>query len=274
VATRLITRQGWGRLWLRPNFRRGWRFYLAAWLLPLLAVIVGAAIYYLVFPQSFDPNLTPAREAYASIPSLAAASPWTIMLVITLNSMIAGPVFLLLQSAGEEFGWRAYLLPKLVERFTGAEPARGAAKDAVPARVYAVAARKAALLVGVIWGVWHWPAIFLEMKAVPGTSIIVPLLDLASKCSASVLLTWVTLRSDSVWPAAIGHGMLNATISLSLNMLSGPMNRLLGPLPSGLIGGIGYLALALVLLFSRRAFVEEHEARPESVPAVAVANRS
>ena len=98
VATRLVTKEGWGRLMLRPNFRRGWRFYLAAWLLPLLAVIVGGAIYYLVFPQSFDPNAGPAREAFASIPSLAAASSWTIMLVSTLSTLIVGPVYLLLPS--------------------------------------------------------------------------------------------------------------------------------------------------------------------------------
>jgi membrane protease YdiL (CAAX protease family) len=259
VATRLITREGWGRLMLRPNFRRGWPFYLAAWLLPLLAVIVGGAIYYLVFPRSFDPNLGPAREAVASTPSLAAASPWTIMLISTLSAMIVGPVFLLLQSIGEEFGWRGYLLPKFVERFTGAEPASGSAKDAVPVRPYAAAARKAALLVGVVWGVWHWPGIFLEMKTSPGIPIIFPLLYLVSTCSVSVLLAWVTLRSGSAWPAAIGHGMLNATFGLSLNMLNGPPNRLLGPLPSGLIGGLGFLALALVLLFNRRAFAEGKE---------------
>jgi hypothetical protein len=29
VAIRLVTRQGWGDLWLRPKIRRGWPFYLA-----------------------------------------------------------------------------------------------------------------------------------------------------------------------------------------------------------------------------------------------------
>ena len=272
VATRLITRQGWGRLMLRPNFRRGWRFYLAAWLLPLVAVIVGGAAYYLVFPRSFDPNLGAVRAAVASTPSLAAASPWTIMLLSALSTLIVGPVFLGLQSIGEEFGWRGYLLPKFVERFTGAEVASGSTKDAVPAGLSAAAARKAALLVGVVWGVWHWPGIFLEMKISPGIPIVFPLVDLVSVCSVSVLLAWVTLRSRSVWPAAIGHAMLNATIALSLNMLNGLPNRLLGPLPSGLIGGLGYLALALVLLFSRRWLAGEQEARSERVPAVAVTN--
>lgn len=255
LATRLITKESWGRLMLRPNFRSGWRFYLAAWLLPLLVVIVGAATYYLLFPGSFDPNLSPAREAFASVPTVAAASSWTIMLISTLNVLIAGSILLLLPSIGEEFGWRGYLLPKLVERFAGAESASASAQDLahVPG-LNAAGARKAALLVGLIWGMWHWPGDLIAMQLDPGMSPISLLVRLVSACSLSVLLAWVTLRSGSVWPAAVGHGMFNATIILPSFLLKGPVNTLLGPQPSGLIGGIGYLALALLLLFSRRAF--------------------
>ena len=32
IATRLITREGWSSTYLRPNLRRGWPFYLAAWM--------------------------------------------------------------------------------------------------------------------------------------------------------------------------------------------------------------------------------------------------
>ena len=255
VATRLITREGRRNLRLRPNFRGGWRFYLAAWLLPFLAVILGGTIYYLLFPQSFDANLEAARNAVASIPSLVAANSWTLILISTMNALIIGLVYHSSIAIGEEFGWRAYLLPKLMERFTGAEPASGSAEETVPADLYTAGARKAALLIGVIWGVWHWPGDIIAIMINPGTPIFLLLVRLVSSCSLSVLLCWVTLRSRSVWPASIGHGLFNATIQLSWNMLKGPPNVLLGPQSSGLIGGLGFLALALVLLFSRRAFV-------------------
>lgn len=58
IFTRLVTKKGWKHLWLWPNFRRGWRFYLAARLLPLLAIFAGAANYYLL-PHTFDPSLAP-----------------------------------------------------------------------------------------------------------------------------------------------------------------------------------------------------------------------
>ena len=117
-----------------------------------------------------------------------------------------------------------------------------------------------------IWGVWHLPAHFLGN---PGMPIAPELLYIVFTCCLSVLLSWVTLRSGSAWPAAVGHGISNNTLAFPMYSLKGPANALLGP-AGGLIGGIGYFALTLVLLLNRRAFAGEQEARPESVPAVAI----
>lgn len=269
VATRLITKEGRGRLMLRPKFRRGWRFYLAAWLLPPLATSVGVAVYYLLFPQFFDPGLSEMRKLFAASPPLAtwaaAADPWVILLALALLLvMIYVPIFTLL-SFGEEFGWRAYLLPKLVAHFAGAS-----VEDSTPAgRRYAAAVCKAALLVGVIWGVWHWPGRLLFN----GMPILHLLLDLVPMCSLSLLLAWVTLRSGSMWPAAVGHSAYNQALGLPIYSVKGPANPLLGPGPGGLIGSIGYIILALVLLFSRRAFAGGKEAGSEKEPAVVGAQK-
>jgi len=271
LATRLITKEGWSHLWLQPNFRRGWRFYLAAWLLPLGAVIIGAMIYYLVLPGSFDSNLAGLQKLVASIPSLAA-NPWIALLVITLQSMIVGVTINGLASIGEEFGWRAYLLPKLVEQFTGNELASGSGEDSTGSGPFAAGARKAALLVGLIWGVWHWPLFFMTAKIDPSFTPLFPLVYLLFTCALSVLLCWVTLRSGSVWPAAIGHGTINSTSALAGYLLKGTPYPLLGPGPTGLIGGLGYLALALVLLLSRKAFVRREEAGVENKPAEVIAS--
>ncbi len=50
IITRLITHEGWGNMWLRLKFKRGWKFYLAAWWLPLLATIVGSGLFFLISP--------------------------------------------------------------------------------------------------------------------------------------------------------------------------------------------------------------------------------
>lgn len=244
IATRLATKEGWGNFMLRPNVRRGWRFWLATWLLPLLAAAVGGALFYLLFPQSFDPTLGELRKLTASVPALAEISPWLLMLSITLQIVLLATPINAVVSLGEELGWRAYLLPKLMAYFAGAAPANTSA------------ARRAAVLAGLIHGLWHWPLFFLSTRLDPGSAFPFPLLYLVFTCSMSVLLSWATLRSGSVWPAAIGHGAINGTSALAGYLLKGPAIPLLGPAPTGLIGGLAYLALALGLLFSRKAFAQ------------------
>jgi membrane protease YdiL (CAAX protease family) len=75
----------------------------------------------------------------------------------------------------------------------------------------------------------------------------------------SLLLSWATLRARSVWPAALGHGAINASSALPNLLLSGQPVSLIGPDPTGLIGGIGYALLALALFFRRGAFPGNRE---------------
>ena len=250
LATRLVTREGWGNLKLRPNFKRGWRFYLAAWLLPLAATVMGGSLFYLLFPQSFDPNLGVIQQMVLGTPQVSL-NPWLLFLAITLQLMLISVLINAVVSLGEELGWRGYLLPKLVERFHGAD-----------------GSRKAALLTGLIHGVWHWPLIVMSMSILPEVTFLTPLVYLVFTCSLSVLLSWVTLRSGSVWPAALGHGADNAAAALPGFLLKGSSIPLVGPDPTGLIGGLGYTILALVLLFNRRTFIAEKEAQPEGSRAV------
>src|SRR3990172_6246888 len=188
VATRLITREGRRRLWLWPKFRRGWPFYLAAILLPFLAAVVGGTIFYLVFPGSFDPSLGKVREFYKAYSVAANTNPWIGLLLITLQASIQWLFINGLVSIGEEFGWRAYLLPQLMTRFTGGEPAPDS-------NLYAAGARKAAVLIGLIWGVWHWPLYLMGLRLTPDFPLLYLLVYPVSMCCMSVLLCWVTLRS-------------------------------------------------------------------------------
>ena len=252
VVTRLITREGWQHLWLWPSFRGGWKFYLAVWLLPLLAMIPGTLIYYLLFPQSFDPSLAAARNLPVPIPFGETANFWSVLLSLTLQLMIFQGLIGGVVAIGEEFGWRAYLLQKLTDRFGNA--------------------RNAAVLVGVIWGVWHLPLLFVGLGTDPNISgsrdiFIFALIYPISTISSSILLSWATLRSGSVWPAAIGHTTELGVAGLPMGMMKGPVNLLVSPNPQSLIGNLGFIALALVLYFNRRAFAGRREAGSEKTRA-------
>jgi membrane protease YdiL (CAAX protease family) len=233
IATRLITREGWSNTLLRPNLRRGWRYYLAAWFLPILATIVGGGIYYLLFPSRFDPSMTWAREMGLIIIG-KDLDPGTYFIVQVAQALVLAATMGLFLCFGEEFGWRAYLLPKLM-------PLGG---------------RKAVVLVGLIHGPWHWPYILMGYEygfGYWGEPVTGLLLFVVFALCLSAFLAWFTLRTGSVWPAALGHAAINTSAILMLYFIRGEPDRLIGPPTVGLIGCLGYAALALLIFFSARA---------------------
>ena len=66
IGTRLLTDEGWKDSWLRPHFKRGWSWWLAGWFGPGLLTILGAALFFALFPYFFDPQLTTLTELLAS----------------------------------------------------------------------------------------------------------------------------------------------------------------------------------------------------------------
>jgi membrane protease YdiL (CAAX protease family) len=229
VLTRVITREGSSNMFLRPNLRRGWPLYLAALFLPALAVLGGGAIYYLLFPSRFDPSMTFAREQLGMLAVGEATGLWPFIIIQTAYAM-GRSLLDLPYTFGEEFGWRAYLQQKLMP----------------------LGPRKAVLLVGVIWAVWHWPIISLGWNygfGYWGAPVAGPLLWVWCLLPASTVYGWLTLRSGSVWPAAIAHGVSNATAVLMVWFIRGPMDSLLdpliGPTDIGIIGSLGWVVVAL-----------------------------
>ncbi len=254
VVTRLLTREGWSNTLLRPNFRRSWPWYVVGWTAPFLAIIVGGGIYYLIFPGQFDPSMTYVRETFG-MESPEETTLWTPIISRLVTAVIATIPTLPLMF-GEEFGWRAYLLPKLM-------PLGG---------------RKVVLLIGVIHGAWHWP-FFLMGYNYGFTQLGLPivaaaLLYLVVVTFFSALFAWVTLRSGTVWPAALAHGTINNTVDVMVNYLRSAPNTLVGPTPLGVIGMLGFALLAVPIFLSRSALapmVAPPPARPKPVAAAAPA---
>jgi membrane protease YdiL (CAAX protease family) len=250
VVTRAITGEGWTNSYLRPNFRRGWALYLAALFLPALAILGGGAIYYLLFPGKFDPSMTFAREEMGMI-AVGGATGLGSFLLIQTAYRIATSLLSVHWMFGEEFGWRAYLQPKLMP----------------------LGPRKAMLLVGVIWGVWHWPLIFLGgqyLSGYWGEPVTGPLLFVWTILPSSVIYGWLTLRSGSVWPAAIAHGVNNFCCKLMFWFVRPPLELLIGPGWTGIIGSLGYFVIALLIFLIPGALASTASAqatKPEAVQA-------
>jgi uncharacterized protein len=237
ILTRIITREGWKDLGLRPNFKKSWPYWLAGWFLPVAMTLFGAALFFVLFPQYFDASLPYAQQVTAASPAMASFSPWGIAAIMLAQGVLLAPILNSIATFGEEFGWRAYLLPKLM-------PLGG---------------RKAMLLIGVIWGIWHWPVIFMGYEygfKYPGYPWVGPLLFIWCTFGMGTFLGWLTLRSKSVWPAVIGHAAINGIAGAAIFATTGEPNPLLGPLPVGIIGSLGFALVAIAIFASRKALTE------------------
>ena len=118
---------------------------------------------------------------------LFAAIALTVLIAPFLNL----PLFL-----GEELGWRGFLTPRMVGLF----------------------GRRGVLLTGVVWALWHLPILILGhnygAQWVPGLLVWIPLC-----ISLSVLFTALYNLGGAIWPAALGHGVLNQIATLLTGIL-------------------------------------------------------
>jgi hypothetical protein len=85
--------------------------------------------------------------------------------------------------------------------------------------------------------------------------------------AAGTFLAWVTLRSGSVWPAALGHGAVNAVGGVGV-LFTGPSPPLLlGPTVTGAVVVVPWAVLAAWLLWSpARLEPPETAAATETAP--------
>ncbi|WP_417233528.1 CPBP family intramembrane glutamic endopeptidase [Arthrobacter sp.] len=207
-------------------------FLAAGLLLPILLVLggllLGAAVG--LYPADFA-QLTALRSIMAQQAPQAAAQlnalPAWLLVVGQLFNVLIGSFINLVPALGEEIGWRGWLVSRL-------EPL----------------GRTATVLIsGVIWGLWHAPLILLgyNYPGVPGWLGLAAMVGFT--VSFGAVLAWLRLASNSVWPAALAHGALNAAAGLFLVFAATTDLDMLVVAPLGWTGWILPIVLAGLLLW-------------------------
>jgi membrane protease YdiL (CAAX protease family) len=251
LFTRIVTHEGWQNLFLRPFFKRSWGLWLLAWVGTPLLILLGALIFFALYPGYFDASLSAVQQLIAqraqATGRTVALSPGVVLLIQMIQAILIAPLINGLATLGEEFGWRGYLLPKLM-------PLGG---------------RKAMVLIGIIWGVWHWPLILmgyeygLSYGGAPWPGL---LLFVWFTFIVGTYLGWLTLKSKSVWPAVIAHASINGVAAGVLLVTRGQPNPLLGPGVNGLIASLPFAVIALWLLWRSPVIVGQQVADQQPVP--------
>ena len=233
-----IKRVGWN-----PKIKKNIRLILIAWLFPAVLAAAGAALYFLIFPGHLDLSggYLSASSGTDIVPVLEEQGiTYPLYVLISLVCSITyAPLLNALTGLGEEIGWRGFLYPQLKARF---------------------GRTKGWILGGVIWGMWHWPLIWLigyEYGAAAGNAAGYfgsPVTGMIVFCvftvALGILCDWLYERSGSIWLPSVCHGAVNAVfgIPLMICLTDTGSARLLGPAPNGLIAGIPLIITAVILL--------------------------
>ena len=111
------------------------------------------------------------------------------VLFVTTLALIADP-----GPIGEEYGWRGYLLPRLI---------------------VLLGPLRASILIGIIWGIWHLPVFFF-----PGTNQASAsyAFMMANWIGSSILMTWIFIRTGGNWflSGVIVHASLNTSLAIGI----------------------------------------------------------
>lgn len=216
-------------LGLGPRKRRTVAAALGLWFgLPLFVVVSTLICAALGLYQLDIGGLGLFREYMSDLPGGNAGLSAETMAILTLVLVAVAPILNIINCLGEEWGWRGFLMPRLLP--------------------YGRA--KAILVSGAIWGAWHAPVTLLGYnyeKLGPWSALMfVPF------CMVfGALLSWTRLTSGSVWPAVIGHGAFNG--STGLVILIGAAGQdlnlaFVGPIS---VAGMALMAVLVAVLFRK-----------------------
>ena len=228
-----LSGMGW-----KPRLKGKIRILLAAWFLPALLTAIGAALYFAVFPGHFDLSgeylaAAAGTEALEQLEAQGLSYP-VYILISFAGCLTYAPLINMLLAAGEEAGWRGFLYPQLKAKF---------------------GKRQGWLIGGVIWGMWHWPVMWLIGYEYGTDYVGFPLVGMLVFCiftaAVGIVCDWLYEKSKCIWIPSIFHGAINAagTVPLAVCATNTGSAILLGPAPIGVLAGLPLIICAMVLLF-------------------------
>ena len=232
----LLSGQSLSGMGWKPCLKGKIKLFLAAWFLPAVLTAIGTALYFAVFPGHFDMSgdalaASAGAEALEQMQSQGLTYP-----VYVLSSVIGcltyAPLVNMLLAVGEEAGWRGFLYPQLKAKF---------------------GKRQGWLLGGVIWGMWHWPLIWLIGYEYGTDYMGFPIVGMLIFCifttAVGVLCDWLYEKTNCIWIPSIFHGAINAagTVPVAICIANTGSVILFGPAPIGVLAGLPLIICAMIL---------------------------
>jgi membrane protease YdiL (CAAX protease family) len=221
IMRKFITKEGFKNSGLKLS---KFKYYAYGWLIFVIIVSLAYVLTVLFGLASWDwgMRILPA-EIKQSLPE--EISPPMFFALIFLANTIIGPVIGIPFTFSEEYGWRSYLLPKLLP----------------------LGRLRALITHGIIWGIWHAPIILMGHNY-PGYPIWGVFLMIILTILSGIILGWLYFASGSIFVPAFAHGVMNNAASSFIIIVT-----LFNPTLGGITGAVGLgilLTAVLILHFS------------------------
>lgn len=238
IAKRGLKEEKSGIKW-KLQLKRNWKWILLAWFTPAMLTLLGAFIYFLCVRGEFDSGMGYVRKTFGAFigeDGTIQGVPFDLFPIINIAAALTyAPVLNCFFALGEEAGWRGYMTPKLTEW---------------------IGEKKALVLSGIIWALWHAPVIVLAgyeygtgYFGAPVTGI---LMMGVFTTAMGILCSMFYKKTDCIWVPSILHGAANAVAALPLLFTDGSSTSyILGPTMAGGIAGIPLFVIAVVLLIRK-----------------------
>ncbi len=170
----------------------GWRWPSGRWIAAgyLLPLLYAAVAYALIWGGGFGGLIDP--KFVKEVSYFLGLTNWSEGATIAFGILMFGTVGMIWHLAtalGEELGWRGFLTPTLMRLMS------------FPLT---------SLSVGLVWALWHLPIIFwTKYNAGPNDLELQFLNYTVMTVGMSFILTYLRVRSESLWPAVILHASHN-----------------------------------------------------------------
>ena len=225
VVARLVLREGFGDVSFRVGGRRGWKAIGVALIFPIALGIIAYGIAWMTGLVQFSPR--PISVAARYIPE--GTSPAVVFLINVAVASTIVTVYSARTAAGEEIGWRGYMLTRLIDA-------------GVP---------KPILTSGVIWGLWHVPLILGGVYLIGPPPLVAALLWMVTATAFSFVFARLRLETGSVWPAITLHSAWNAIIQAGCDPASHGARPELWIGESGILVALTMIVAAIVFSCGR-----------------------
>lgn len=250
LVARLFTREGLVKSGFQFNFSEQRFLFLFGWFGMTILTFIGAVIYFLIFRDNFDANMTNFVASYSESAANAGTQITAVEIVAGVKAdllvkLFTAAVLDIINAFGEEWGFRAYLLPKLFRK-VGTIPAM--------------------LISSFASGLWYAPLVTIGYYYGEGNSGF-PVVNIIAMCLfgtiTGVIYSFLTLRTGSIFPAVFAHSALNVMMSQAAQFTFDGGNYFIGPAPTGILGGLPLIITAVICL----VYMHKHpiEASKENV---------